>query len=60
MKFRLKTSNFAIFFAKKPDKTNTAKLVVIYLQMNKPIHFYNIFSKNLQTFTRTYTPWNTA
>ncbi len=60
MKFKLKTGNFAIFFAKKPDKTMTTKHVVIYLQMNKLIYFYNIFSKNLQTFPRTYTPCTTV
>lgn len=56
MKFRLKTSNFAIFFAKKPDKTMTTEHVVTYFQTRiEPYIFTKFFQKtykHLRTFTR--------
>lgn len=51
MKFRLKTSNFAIFFAKKPDKTNTTKHVTTYVQMRiEPYIFTKLFQKTYKHF----------
>lgn len=54
MKFKLKTGNFAILFAKKPDKTNTTKLVVTYFQTRiEPYIFTKFFQK---TYKPTYKP----
>ena len=50
MKFKLKTSNFAIFFAKKPDKTMTIKHVVTYVQMRVKPYIYT------KCFQKTYKP----